>query len=315
VIVQKQEQRDPWKMPLKIHLLAMVILVPALRGEYSHAQVPAPARQSNVAPRDANSHGSSDVKELKFEVVSIKPTGSGVGTDEKYLPDGFIRTNIPLSRLILMAYFPQVLWTPERLRNVPDWVGSDHYDLVAKVSPEDVAEWQKHSASMLDNQTLQSALQAVLRDRCKLMAHRIPAEVAGYDLLIAKRGPGPKLTKPDEVFPSDIHFFSDGWGSGVILDMANNSAKLAYYNATMDQFVASFSFVARFPIQNRTGLTGKYDIVLNDALPVQGAEPELYASMKPSERYDLSSAGLRLQQTMVSTTTLVIDHIERPSPN
>ena len=251
---------------------------------------------------------------LKFEVVSIKPTQPGAGYDEKLLPNGFIKTNVSLSHLILMAYFPAVLWSPYRIRNAPDWI-NDHYDLVGKVATGDVAEWQKHSGNMLDNKALQSALQAVLKDRCKLVVHRIPAEVVGYDLVVAKRGPGPKLTPPDEVFPADIPLYSDGSRSGSIVDMKSNSSKLAYYNVTMDRFVASFSFVSGFQIQNKTGLTGRYDIVLNDTLPIQGGEPDLYTSLKPSERYDFRSSGLRLQQTMVPITDLVIDHIERPSSN
>jgi len=97
--------------------------------------------------------------------------------------------------------------------------------------------------------------------------------------------------------------------------MKSNTAKLAYYNATMNEFAASFSFVAGAVIQNKTGLSGRYDILLNDTLPIQGAEPELYRSLKPAERYDFSSSGLRLQQTKVPITDLVIDHIERPTLN
>lgn len=298
-----------------IRLLALVMLTHALYGEYSRAQVVVPTDRSKAALQDADTHGSKDPKELTFEVVSLKPTGEGGQADERYLPDGFERTDVSLSRLILMAYFPAVLGTEDRLKNAPDWTMTDHYDLVAKVAPEDVAEWQKHSGSMLDNEAVQSALQAVLRDRCKLIAHRIPAEIVGYDLVVAKRGLRLKLTQPDEVFPSDVRLYPDGTRGGFILDMKNNRSKLAYYNTTMDQFAASFGFVTRFLIQNKTGLIGRYDIVLNDTLPIQGAEPELYASLKPAERYDLNSTGLRLQQTMVPTTTLVIDHIERPSPN
>lgn len=252
-------------------------------------------------------------RDLKFEVVSIKPTQPGAGYDEKMLPDGFIKTNVSLSHLIVMAYFPAVLWSPYRIKNAPEWI-NDHYDLVGKVASDDVAEWQKHSG-MLDNKAVQSALQAALKDRCKLVVHRVPDEIVGYDLVVADRGPGPKLTQPDEVFPPDVPLFQGGWRSSPIQNMANNSAKLVYYNATMDQFVASFSFVSGALIQNKTGLTGRYDVVLNDNLPLVGSEPGEAASMKPAERYDFKSSGLRLQQTKVPITDVVIDHIEKPSSN
>lgn len=298
---------------IAIRLFAAVMLVQVFFAGYSPSQMGIRVGQGQVALQGAGTTGAR-VAGFKFDVVSIKPTGNAEAYEEKYLPDGFVKTNVPLSRLILMAYFPQVLWAPDRLKNAPPWT-SDHYDVIAKVSPEDVAEWQKQSSSMLDNKALQSALQALLKDRCKLVAHMIQAEVAGYDLVIAKRGSRLKLTSPDEVFPPEAAAHPDGWRSGGMLDMETNSAKLTYYNITMDQFVTSFSFTTKTIIQNRTGLTGRYDIVLNDTLPIQGADPELYASMKPTERYDLNAVGLKLQPTMVPTTTLVIDHIERPSPN
>ena len=250
---------------------------------------------------------------IKFEVISIKPAQPGTAPDERFLPDGFIRTDVSLSHLIVMAYFPAVLWSSDRIKNAPDWT-SEHYDLVGKVAPEDVAEWQKHSG-MLDNKAVQSALQAALKDRCKLVVHRVPDEIVGYDVVVANRGPGPKMTSPDEVFPSDIRLHPDGSRSGFFMNMKSNSSGIAYYNATMEEFVASFSFVSGYLIQDKTGLTGRYDVILNDTLPIQGAEPDLYTSLKPAERYDFKSSGLRLQQTKVPITDLVIDHIERPSSN
>src|SRR5579884_2266013 len=155
-------------MPMQKKLAAALLLIASV------ALVQTTPAQSKQADTD-----------LKFEVVSIKPAQPGAAPDEKLLPDGFIRTNVSLSHLIVMAYFPAVLWSPYRIKNAPDWI-NDHYDLVGKVASGDVAEWQKHSG-MLDNKAVQSALQAALKDRCKLVVHRVPDEIVGYDLVVADR--------------------------------------------------------------------------------------------------------------------------------
>jgi uncharacterized protein (TIGR03435 family) len=300
---------------ITVRMLFLTVGTQLLCGERSLSQSAAAPPSSAVEKRIADASELSDTKELKFEVVSIKPAAPAEALDERYLPDGFVNTNISISRLILMAFFPQVLWRSDRLKGVPDWAMSDHYDLVAKVSPEDAAEWQKHSGNMLDNKTLQGALQAMLKDRCKLVVHRIPAEISGYDLVLAKHTAGPRSTVAGETFPEGVRLNADGSRSGYIGDLKNNSRKLVYYNTTMDPFVASFSFVIGAPIRNSTGLTGHYDLELKDAWPLHTEDPDLYRGMKPSDRYDIGASGLRLQPALLPSTTLVIDHIEKPSQN
>ena len=270
---------------------------------------------SKVTAQDTHVQ-SSKPKALKFEIVSIRPTPATVTQpDEKFLPDGFLTTRRTLSQLILMAYYPALVRSRDRIQNAPAWVTNDFYDVVAKVSPDDMAEWQRGTAIVFDSKVLQEALQAMLEERCALMAHQIPATVRAYNLTVAKSGPRIPLTTPNEVFPPEAVLRQDGFRSGLILDMDRNTSKHVYYNITLDQFATTFALPAGALVLNKTGLIGKYDIILKDALPLRGSEPGEAASMDPAERWGLNSLGLKLQETKIPTTTLVIDHIERPSSN
>jgi len=77
------------------------------------------------------------------------------------------------------------------------------------------------------------------------------------------------------------------------------------------------------PVQDKTGLTGKYDIKMTrpDMGPPTGgpggAGPGGGGQFDPSEMLFsmVDSLGLKLESTKASVETLVIDHIERPSEN
>jgi uncharacterized protein (TIGR03435 family) len=303
----------PWRQRLMC-VLSLATLAASLCASVSDAQSNQ-LKGSKVTAQDAHLP-SSKPKALKFEIVSIRPTPAAVTQpDEKFLPDGLVTTRRSLLQLILMAYYPALVRSRDRIQNAPTWITSDFYDVVAKVSPEDMAEWQRGTASVFDSKVLQGALQAMLEERCALVAHQIPATVSAYNLTVAKSGPRIPLTTPNEVFPPEAILRQDGFRSGLILDMDRNTSKHVYYNITLDQFATTFALPAGAPVLNKTGLIGRYDIVLKDALPLRGSEPGEAASMGPSERWNLNSLGLKLQETMIPTTTLVIDHIERPSSN
>jgi uncharacterized protein (TIGR03435 family) len=290
-------------------VLACGLSMAALLCVHSAVHANAQAAQASVAQ-------PGDARKLAFEVASIKPSREDETTDEKFLPDGYMTTNRPLWRLIALAYLPDLLATQDSLRNAPAWVMTDTYDIAAKVAPEDIAEWQRQIASHnKDSAGFKSVLQALLAERFKLTVHRVPAEVTGYDLVVGKNGAKLKSTPPGEVIPPGVHLAPDGSASHTTMDIKNNSGAEVFYNSPMSNFAFVLSHYSGVVIQDRTGLAGRYDFVLRDRWPIRASEADLVDMQKPSDRWDIQSLGLRLVQTRVSTTALVIDHIERPSPN
>jgi uncharacterized protein (TIGR03435 family) len=253
---------------------------------------------------------SSGSKILAFDVVSIRPSNAPDNQWNIRLdPNGdeYRALGLPLAQTILIAYFPRALQSKERLSGAPGWVWNDKFDFVAKVAFDDVEEWHKplqHGWGQ-PNPMLETMLQAVLADRCKLVVHRIPATVPGFALVVANHGPELKrLVQADahETIPDNAQRIPEEGRMVPIL--SPEDPVLHFYGTSMASLAALLS---RFgaPVEDRTGLTGKYDFALTRFNTVGD----------PSVDWNLSALGLKLAPIRVSTETIVIDHIERPSPN
>ena len=107
-------------------------------------------------------------------------------------------------------------------------------------------------------------------------------------------------------------------GGGVVRDREEGSAQeisenggqvRTYYNATMKDLADFLTPVAggRIPVRDKTGLTGRYDFTIT-SLPRDPDENGVY-------RYSLRHLGLEIKPGTEQRPALVIDHIERPSPN
>ena len=69
------------------------------------------------------------------------------------------------------------------------------------------------------------------------------------------------------------------------------------------------------PVQDKTGLTGRYDFRLErPALGGESAQPDA-SDLRPSIPSALEDLGLKLAPAMGEVETLVIDRVERPSGN
>lgn len=260
--------------------------------------------------------GAAKAKPLAFDVVSIRPSEPGSSAAiSKVLPDGYRLANVSIWTTIMTAYFPQgaAYWTYDRLVGGPPWLQSELYDIDAKVSEADIAEWQKHGTQA---PMLLQMLQTMLADRCRLVFHRIPAEVDGWALEVDKRGPKLTEAKAGAVLPTGMKFP----GGGVMVVSPGGKRLYRYYGVSMEDFALHLSMMsARQPVQDKTGLTGKYDFVMSwlDMSPNADGKEGVYASDNPNplSSLDLGSLGLKLVPVKVPTETLVIDHIERPSAN
>ena len=253
-------------------------------------------------------------KPIAFEVVSIRPSQpnpQGGGSAWGIQPDGYRTTEQTMWSTLMIAFFPEGManWTPDRLQGAPAWVSTEQYDITAKVSAEDLPAWQKQGHDLMHQELFRDMLQSMLADRCKLVYHRIPAEVPALVLTVGKRGPQFKSASPDEAIPAGMRL-ADG-GTEVHRNMENS---FHFYGATMDDLASFMSLFAypRLIVRNHTGLQGKYDFVLQ----------KRDASSSPSEQdadsteaWDVRPLGLEFQHTKVPTETIVIDSISRPSPN
>jgi uncharacterized protein (TIGR03435 family) len=267
------------------------------------------------APKEA------PAKQLAFDVVSIRQNTSGLSRAgmPNFDPtaDGYRAANSPMILLIITAYLPTTgatSFSPAQISGLPDWATQDNFAIDAKVAAEDLPEWQKPDKQPA---MLRAMMQALLEDRCKIVVHREVKEVPVYSLVVGKNGPKFKPTNPDETHEGMKLPF------GGILSPNENGMTL--YAAPMTSLAAIMSDLGRMgtgrPIQDKTGLTGLYDIVLTrgGGIDVERRSPQdASAASDPSGNFAAAMAeslGLKLESTKAPAETLVIDHMEKPSEN
>jgi bla regulator protein blaR1 len=216
--------------------------------------------------------------------------------------------NSPLAVAILIAYVPQsgsaAFYQNNDVVGLPDWVKDDRYDIDAKVGEADRAEWQKPNPQAA---MLRAMMQTLLAERCKLAVHRDAKEIPVYSLVTGKNGPKFKPTNPDDPHPAGQALP----GGGVVVPEATG---LHFYGAPVNILASVLSSSAGRPVQDKTGLTGRYDFLLQR--PTSGASAPMDGASASDPAHSIFSVvedlGLKLEPAKGSVETLVVDHIERP---
>ena len=275
--------------------------------------------------QDPASGTESRVKAPAFEVVSIRPSkpGTSFRVGVSITPDGYSVQGQTLFTTIMLAYFPQRIsfppslsayWSKGRLSGAPAWL-SEQYDIQARVSDADRAEWQKQGPRLDQKPMLSAMLQTMLADRCHLVAHMTPVTIPGWSLQLGKHAPHVTESKPGEELPVGVKL-PDG---GVVVPyQPGDKPRLTIYAATVADLAGILSGYAGSPVQDYTGLAGHYDLTV-DFIPYPDSKiPVVYRDPNdtdPLARWNLDSLGLRYAPIEIPAQTLVIDHIEKPSEN
>jgi len=234
-----------------------------------------------------------------FDVISIKPSGGGIG-EPPQLSSGRLRAhNVNVHTLLYMAYEMQNF----QISGAPGWLESERYDVDAK---SDVTADAAQSRLML---------QALLADRFKLKIHRDTKEMTAYSLVVPtgkmhKLTPADKTgceadpmspTNPCEHIRTAVGFVITG-------------EKLS-----MPMFCKMLSSLFHLTVVDKTGLDGVFDLKLD--LGKAGFAP---TPGQPASEIDGLNAvmsglqdqlGLKLERSKSMVEILTIDHIEKPSAN
>jgi uncharacterized protein (TIGR03435 family) len=263
---------------------------------------------------------STPAKSLAFEVASIHPSAPDGrrGTVWGTQPDGYRTSGQSLWSTIMIAYFPQGMayWSRERLANAPSWI-DDPYDITAKVSEADLPDWQEQGVTLDKKPMFRAMLKTMLADRCHFVAHMVPGPpLQGWSLELGKHAPHLTETRPDEVLPAGMKLPDGGVETPY---KRGDKPHLSFYGVTMAD-VAQFLTImsAGHPVQDHTGLTGRYDFVVDWAEDPDSKLPEgVIDSNDPDtlSHWNLEALGFRRTPIKLPTDTLIIDHIEKPSAN
>jgi uncharacterized protein (TIGR03435 family) len=253
-----------------------------------------------------------------YEVASIKPLDPNTASGMVRLPPGASLSPLSIRRYIMNAY--GAIYPPQ-VAGGPDWLNKDAYVINGKAPDDLVSALQKMTREDRINQTRMME-QCLLADRFHLQAHFETRVLPVYELVPAKGGlkitevPAPPERKPGDPLmilppgnplpPGSLMTTSDSNGLRVLRGRAIKMQVLA---RTIGNEIGDR------PILDHTGFTGYFDITgltwapLGDAGATSESDaPALTSALK-------ENLGLRLVPAKDAIEVLVIDRIERPTPN
>jgi len=265
----------------------------------------------------------------RFEVATIKldpkcSVSPGAGPTP-----GRIRICGPL-RLIIQGAYRRIYEDPftAEAKGGPRWL-DDVYEIVAKA--EGTPSNEQMGGPML---------QTLLEQRLRLKVHRDQKEAPVYFLEIAKGGPKFQPAKKGNCVTSDPNnrtplFSPEKPLARICAGIRFDGKSFDMYSATIASFAGGISPYFDRHLIDKTGLTGLFDIhmdlVPEDAGPSPLARAEnqgdVMAGMRAmaswqQQRYGgiivpalRNQLGLKVESGKGPGDTLVIDHVERPSPN
>lgn len=260
----------------------------------------------------------------KFEVASIKPDKSGGDRLAlNYSPDGFTAVNVTLRVLIRFAYGPI---EENRIIGGPDWLGSEKYDIEAKVDGSVAAELEKLAPAQL-RAARQQMLRSLLTDRFNLAVSHSTRELPVYALVVAKNGPKLHEAKTGDTYPNG---FKGPGPNGTGLQVGGNGGPIIGQGVSMSMLASALSKQVGRIVLDQTGLRGNYDFTLQ-WVPDQGQSPVPTGAEESQQTDDVirgaqtagnsifsaieDRLGLKLDSQKSAIDVLLVDHVERPTGN
>ena len=255
-----------------------------------------------------------DIDALRFEVASVKPNLSGSPNSNIELhPGGRITaTNVVLGSLIRNVFSLQ----PYQLVSAPGWIENARFNIEAKADREYSAREDAPAPELL------AMLRNLLADRFQLITHREMREMSVYAIAMARPegsfGPQMRRSTVDCEGEAARAFAArraggppESGGRPIVRCRINTSAgRILGTGTTIAELARRLSPPLGRPVVDRTGLTGQFDLELQWA-PEQTADaagPSIFTAVQ-------EQLGLKLESVRVPMSVLVVDSIERPTPD
>lgn len=276
---------------------------------------------------------------MSFDVASVKPnklhgqahSNFPLGAGDTYSPNGglFSAQDNPLLVYMMFAYKVASL---NDLHDIPDWVGSDNFDIEARAQGNPTKD------------QMRLMMQSLLADRFKLSMHAENQTKPVYELVLSKPGEtGPQLQRyidngscsaaanPAALPPTSFAASTTTSASGLQLPpipcgdfsvlpaSAPGRFRVGGKNIPISLIArqlptAALAGVYR-PVFDHTGLRGTFNFSIEWIPTLAGTTPSaVEAGPTFTEALD-EQLGLKLVSTSGPVEVLVIDHIEEPSPN
>jgi bla regulator protein blaR1 len=265
--------------------------------------------------------GAGSAAPVVIEVASIKPSEPAACGEYPNIENRNGRldmTCVTLKLMIQIAYGVNEF----QVAGGPEWLGSSRWNIAAKAANpvHDPAE-EKDISTLTDQERktnlekLRAMVQALLTERFQLQTHRETKQLPMYSLTVARGGP--KLKSNDNVASPDAGGLRPGRGY-----LAGTQVGMSFVVQTLSQIMGR-------PIEDRTGLKGKYDFELKWT-PDQGSANSASGGALPPSQADAAATdpnattiftalqeqlGLKLDSGKAPVEVVVVDHVEKALAN
>ena len=232
-----------------------------------------------------------------LEVASVKESQENRGGALQIQPGGrFVATNIRVRDMVNMAFRTNPGLLSQQIIGLPDWTITTRYNVEARFSGDETTRTIDRTTS---GDIVGAYVRALLDSRFAFRAHLEKRELPVYVVTVAQGGFKPSASPFD--CSKDFAQCATTYANG----------RLASHHLDFAVLLNQLSSVTGRPLIDQSGLKGQFDIDLqwnpeqltdsNDARPsIFGAVQEL---------------GLKLESGKGLVDALVIDHVERPTPD
>ena len=247
------------------------------------------------------SRAQSAAAKPQFEVASVKPN-----TDDGRMISFPVRSgdrvqmhNNQVGSMILYAYNVSNYQVIGNTRLPEHW---NWYDIDAKVegSPSD--------------EEVRLMFQSLLEDRFKLKVHHETREMEVYKLVVAKNGSKLKPSTNEDyktMIEGDRPVVMKRKAIGIFVERPG--ARLVGKNVTMAQLANSLINELGGPVVDATGITGAFDFDVLFAPKNWPPDSEFSPPLLPKALRE--ELGLTIEKGKAQVDVLVVDHLEKPTPN
>lgn len=251
----------------------------------------------------------------QFEVASIRPNRSLSPPRAGFRADAFEAVNATARQLITLAYASDPQNVVDEIIGGPGWLDGERFDVSARGAIVDASGSQAQGRAML---------KTLLEDRFKIRVRRERQERPVYRLVVA---PGNREVPTGlKRAPLDCGTRADRRPAGTpgIMYCGIDRAPGRSTGRSMPLRLLADTLSSRVGrrVVDETGLSGEWDWDLEwSPGPSESAPPDgIAAEPAPSDGPSIFAAvreqlGLRLEPARALLDVLVIDAIERPSPN
>ena len=241
---------------------------------------------------------------VAFEVASVKPNQSAGEPSMIVPPRGtVVITNVPLMNIIVNAFGIPAF----RMVDAPAWISRERFDVSARIP-----------GTSAPGQTL-TMLQTLLAQRFNLKAHQETREQPVYEIVIARPdgrlGPRLKPSSADCATAANPLALPPSMDSpcAALFGVGPAGGRIVSKGQPLARVFSALSMAVSRSVVDRTALQGPFDVDLqwsaDVGTPVTNSDtPSIFTALQ-------EQLGLRLEPSRGPVDVLVIDRVERPTPD